>query len=338
MLFFFSLGLFLGLILYLDYRQSIVDLDEKIFSQMRLCSFDLQCPEFQIDFKRKGEIKPLFLYKNQDKLVAYFSIPSSKSYFLSISYAADKYKKKKLMLLQNSAIKFAEYLILIAIISVLFSLYALQPMKNAMETIEEFIKDLLHDFNTPMSSIILNSALLESDDKNRQKILRIEQSAQRILRLEDNLKAYLGELRTQKETFDLMTLIKQEQKCLSKIYDDISWKIDRSSLCLKTNKNAFTRIVSNILENALKYNKPHGKIFIKIDKQKKDLIISDTGIGIKNPQNIFKRFYTENERGTGIGLHIARKLCDELNISIGVTSKVGEGSSFTLGLKELTKC
>lgn len=336
-LFFISLGLFLTLIFYLNYKQKINDLDQKILSQMRLCSFDLVCPDFNIDFKEKGDKKPLFIYEVDDGLEAYFSVPTSKDYFLSITYPAKNYKAKKAKIFQEDSYKFLFFLIVVALLSLLFSFYSLYPMKKAFRTIEEFIKDILHDFNTPISSIVLNSSLLESDLKNQQKILRIQQSAQSILALEENLRAYLQELKTQKEDFDLTTLITQKQKNIQKIYPQVKWEIDSQTLKLKANKNAFSRILSNLLVNAAKYNKPEGKIITKINPKKKTLQIIDTGVGIKNPKKVFDRFYTENERGTGIGLHIVKKLCEELNIQIDVTSSKGHGSTFTLYLDTLTK-
>jgi len=337
LLFFISLGLFLTLIFYLDYKQKISDLDQKIFTQMRLCSFDLVCPKFQIDFKEKGDKKPLFLYDIDGGLEAYFSVPNSKKYFLNISYPAKNYKDKKNKIFKENIYKFLLFLALVALLSILFSFYALYPMKKAFTTIEEFIRDILHDFNTPISSIVLNSSLLESDDKNRQKVLRIQQSAQSILSLEENLRAYLQELKTQKEEFDLTTLIIQKQKSLQKIYPDIQWEIDTKTLKLKANKNAFSRILSNLLVNAAKYNKKNGKIITKINTKKKTLQIIDTGIGIKNPNKVFDRFYTENKRGTGIGLHIVKKLCEELKTEIVVTSSKDIGTTFTLYLSPLTK-
>jgi len=54
--------------------------------------------------------------------------------------------------------------------------------------------------------------------------------------------------------------------------------------------------------------------FIKIKLSNKQLSISNSSYGIKNPSRIFERFYKENERGIGIGLHIVAQLCTELNI------------------------
>jgi len=88
------------------------------------------------------------------------------------------------------------------------------------------------------------------------------------------------------------------------------------------------RILDNLLINAAKYNKENGDVQIQIKAT--TLSISDTGKGIKNANKIFDRFYKEHERGLGIGLHIVKKLCDELNIKIKVSSQVDKGTSFAL--------
>jgi signal transduction histidine kinase len=99
---------------------------------------------------------------------------------------------------------------------------------------------------------------------------------------------------------------------------------------LTCNKDAFIRILDNLLTNAAKYNKKNGSVFVTYKENV--LEIEDTGIGIKNPDKVFQRFYKEHERGIGIGLHIVKKLCDELGIRIGLTSEVGTGTSFFLKL------
>jgi signal transduction histidine kinase len=64
-------------------------------------------------------------------------------------------------------------------------------------------------------------------------------------------------------------------------------------------------------------------------------VIRDNGKGIKNTAKIFDRFYKEHERGLGIGLHIVKKLCDTMHISIYVKSTLGSGSLFTLNFQAL---
>ncbi len=336
-LFFVSLGLFLALIFYLEYRQKIADLDQKLFSRMRLCSFDLQCPDFKIDFSLKKKKQPLFLYREKDGLAAYFTLPGSKNYYMRISYPLHSYRHDVREIYYRMVVRFLALLLIVAVLSLLFSLYALHPMKKALFTIEEFIRDILHDFNTPISSIVLNSALLKKEDSDREKVERIQQSARNILMLQENLRAYLRELKSQKETFEAVALIEETLFDIRKLYPDISVKLHTEPTMLHTHKAAFKRVLVNLLTNAAKYNKPHGRIDISIDPHNKKMIIEDTGVGIKNPQKVFERFYTENARGTGIGLHIVKKLCEEMRIAVEVESIPGEGSRFILDLREVTK-
>jgi signal transduction histidine kinase len=338
LLFFISLGIFLSIIIYLDYKKQKRDFEQSVLTKMRICSFDLECPEYKINFVVQGDKKPFTLYHIDGGLGAYFPLPSSKEYFLSILYPAVKYESKLNSIRRDSIIYFFILLLIIAILSILFTFYALHPMKKAFVTIEEFIKDILHDFNTPLSSIILNSSLLEEDGKNREKIQRIKQSSHTILSLQENLREYLKEMKSQKEEFALKDIVSEKKKSLQKIYPDIDWSVkDIESFRLYTNKDAFSRIIANLLSNAAKYNKKNGVISVEGDLKRKTVTIKDSGIGIENPNRIFDRFYTENDRGLGIGLHIVKKLCDELKIGITVTSRIGVGSSFVLDLKRVTK-
>jgi signal transduction histidine kinase len=331
------MGTFLGLVFLKVYKEEVSNLDQELFAKMRFCSFDLKCSDFEIDFTPKNEKKPLFLYHDKGGIEAYFLIPNSTSYYMKLSYPKEKYQEKREEIQREVFLHFLLLLLFIGMLSLLFSFYALYPMKKALLTVEEFIKDILHDFNTPISSIILNTSLLKSDSKNREKVMRIDQSAQRILSLQENLKSYLLEIETQKEHFDVLDVIKERQKSIQKLYPHIVWEVVFPSLVVYTHKAAFERIIVNLLSNAAKYNKKNGKIKIDRGESNDVLIIEDTGVGIKNPQRVFERFYTENSRGTGIGLHIVQKLCEELKIGIKVTSSPRNGSQFILKLGLLTQ-
>jgi signal transduction histidine kinase len=87
------------------------------------------------------------------------------------------------------------------------------------------------------------------------------------------------------------------------------------------------------MSNASKYNKDEGTV--KVVLKNKLLTIEDSGVGIKNPQEIFQRYYKEGNKGIGIGLHIVQKLCEELNINIKVESSLDVGTKFTLDLTKL---
>ena len=335
LLFFISLSSLLLLFFYSDYEKRVEYLKDGIFTQMRLCSFDLQCSDFKIDFVNKEGKNPLFLYENEDGFVSYFEFFGSKDSYISIKYPLQKFEEAKMNIFRIVAIEFAKYELLVILMSLLFSFYSMGPMRKALRTIDEFIKDILHDINTPITTIALNSALLKKDEKNRQKIDKIDLSIKRILMMQDNLISYLGDMPTQIETFDLRDMILEQKEYYRSIYPSIRWQIDDRTMKLHSNKKIFLRILSNIMSNASKYNKKRGVIIVRIDPKRSMLCIEDTGVGIKNPSKIFERFYKESERGTGVGLNIVKKLCDELGIKISVESEVGVGTIFTLDLKSI---
>lgn len=99
-----------------------------------------------------------------------------------------------------------------------------------------------------------------------------------------------------------------------------------------------------IVDNAVKFSRPHGKIWITLEKQEGQLAVSirDQGVGIEEKQlpNIFEKFYKskmhQNEKGTGLGLMIARQIALRHGGDIRVESTVGEGSTFYFSFTELT--
>jgi len=72
---------------------------------------------------------------------------------------------------------------------------------------------------------------------------------------------------------------------------------------------------------------------IFLDQQ--TLMIKDSGIGMLNPSKIFERFYKEQDRGIGIGMHIVKKLCDELSIDIKIESREKNGTEIMLDLSQV---
>jgi len=322
-----------GALFFLNYQKELQSLDENIFSKMRLCSFSLQCKEFQFDFVPKKKYELYKLYKDDDTLSAYFSIPNATKNALKIYLPKKTYMQEIKSLQKSLLLDFFIVMIVIVILSILFALYALYPLRKALHVTEEFIKDILHDFNTPLSTLRLNVSMLKNETGETSKIQRIENSVQNILNLQSNLRAYLHSHTAQKETFDIDEFLQERVAALETNYVQLSFVVDAENVEVSTNKDAFSRIVDNLLSNAAKYNKKDGKVVVTF--RDKILKIQDTGKGIKNPKRVFERFYKEQDRGIGIGLHIVKKLCEELNIDISLQSEVDKGTIFTLNLKNI---
>lgn len=330
-LFFLSQTLLLGALFFLAYKKEVSTLDTTLFSKMRICSFNLECKEFKLDFVDKKEFELYKLYKNKQELSAYFSIPNSQKNALKIYLPYKQYQKQLHILQKELVFKFVIVVLVVAFLSFFFALYTLSPLRNALRVTEEFIKDILHDFNTPLSTMRLNISMLQKEFGENKKLQRVQNSVQNILNLQANLKSYLHAHKAQRELFDLDTLLQERVELLQLNYKNISFEITPTKTKLLTNKDSFVRVIDNLLSNAAKYNKTKGKVSLRVLDN--NLTVCDTGKGIKNPKRVFERFYKEQERGIGIGLHIVKKLCDEMNIALRVESEVGKGSCFFLNLK-----
>lgn len=336
LLFFTSLSMLIGTLFYINFTKEIHTLDEKLLSEMRVCSFNLKCKQFHIDFiEHKGE-ELYSLYKDKYGLSSYYPIVGSTKNIMLLHLDRQSYNKEITQLKSDNTWRFSAVLAIVFILSILFSIYALYPLRNALLLTQEFIKDILHDFNTPLATLRLNSSMLKKEIGENEKVNRIEQSVENVLSLQKHLRSYLNNHDMQKEEFELGTILKEQVYLVEKNYTDIHFSVDAKDIKLLTNKEAFTRIVSNIITNAAKYNKRNGSVNIVYEKNSKILNIIDSGKGINNPKRIFDRFYKEQDRGIGIGLHIVKKLCDELGIKISVDSRLDSSTTFSLDISKLT--
>lgn len=334
-LFFISLTLLAGMLFYFQFSKEQKKLDDTLLTEMRLCSFNLTCKKFGLDFILQDKQQLYTLQSNTNEYYSFFPISKSEEYLLKFSYTQKAYRQDLQDIKSTLIREFIFVSFIIAIFSIIFSLYALYPLRSALHLTREFVRDILHDFNTPLSTLRLNIAMLKDDIGENIKIQRIEHSIDTALSLQENLRSYLEQHAQNPELFELYSLLKSQVSQLQKLYPKIHFELEQNHLELFCNRDAFSRITDNLLTNAAKYNQKEGKVHLRIDTIQKQLIISDTGYGIKNPKKIFHRFYTEHAQGMGIGLHIVKKLCDEMGINISVYSKVKEGSRFTLSLRKL---
>jgi signal transduction histidine kinase len=111
---------------------------------------------------------------------------------------------------------------------------------------------------------------------------------------------------------------------------------------IKADIDEITRLFTNLISNAIKYNKDNGAIDIKIQSADKYILtsIKDSGIGMKpeEKQKLFHEFFrakneqTKNISGTGLGLSIVKRIVDSYAGRIEVESKYGDGTCFNVYL------
>ncbi len=215
----------------------------------------------------------------------------------------------------------------------------LKPMRDSILLLDRFIKDTTHELNTPLSAILANIEMMDTDvmvEKNRKKLTRINIAAKTVSTLYKDL-TYLT-LEQDKKNSDEEILIKNE--ILDRIeYFDILAKsknivvkhdLDNSTIIMDRRK--FVRVLDNLISNAIKYNIRGGEVEIRL--QNNTLTIMDTGIGIDEEKIpfMFDRYmrFNQNEGGFGIGLSIVQKILNEYHIQIEVQSKVSIGTKMVL--------
>jgi len=333
LVFFSLLEILLFLIFFQFYQNEILDYKQSIYKDMEVCSYTLKCPQYRVDFEVKKSTKVNILYE-KDGLYSYFRIPKSKKFNIKLSFPLEKLERDTDKIFYKLLVAFIIITFLLSIIALFFTFYSLKPIRKALKLNDEFIKDILHDFNTPITSMMLNIEMLEPNDKENPYIKRISQGVDNMVLLQKNLRYFLALSVSQNSEVDIALLAKNRLEFIQNVYPNILFTYRKKSHLVKiSNSDLLIRILDNLLANAGKYNKIKGSVELLVSENR--ISISDTGKGIKDVSRVLERYYTEQERGLGIGLHIVNKLVEELNIKMKINSTVGVGTEVILDFSQL---
>lgn len=233
----------------------------------------------------------------------------------------------------------AGYGLLSFILFLLFGLYLaklfLKPMRDSIMLLDRFIKDTTHELNTPLSAILANIEMMDKEvmiEKNIVKLNRINIAAKTVSVLYKDL-TYLTLEQEQEESNELIeikSLIYNRAEYFNILAQSkkLECDLDLEEATIYADKRKFTRVIDNLISNAIKYNKRNGTVGITLRQGK--LIIWDTGIGIGEDKIpfMFDRYlrFDDSAGGFGVGLSIVKTILDEYNISIDVKSIENEGT------------
>lgn len=236
-------------------------------------------------------------------------------------------------------------------------LYHLDKMKN------EFINIAAHELRTPTQAILAFADLLEFYPDKQEVIVRIQRNARRLNRLISDIldvtKIESQRLTLRKEVLniaDLVFSIAEEYKERLKklpITKDIEFIYlfpkEKDGFLVCADKERMTQVISNLLDNAVKFIEKTGSIYITIRKGRngeKDnkgngddeviIDIKDTGIGIHDEifPRLFTKFTTKSTTGTGLGLYISKSIIEAHGgkIDAGNNKEDEKGATFTISL------
>ncbi len=322
---FFTTLLFLnGIIFWFYFNEQKNTLHAEVFNKIKLYNYNFKDKDMTIDIVPLKNINELYnLHITKNKIFAYFDIPNSKKNSLEIIYPYKRYKNNIDKIRKKALTYFAISGIILLLLSILYSLFAIKPLKKALFLLDEFLKDIIHDLNTPISSILLNLKLLKQKPST-EAIKRIEFSVKKIGSLYENLESLIKDIPLDTADINISNLIEEKIMYYKYLYPNINFSTHIHQDHIHTSADAISRILDNLISNACKYNKENGSVSITVDKNY--LLVEDTGVGIKNPKKAFQRYYKESARGIGLGLNIVKKLVDKLNYKIEIESKLDIGT------------
>jgi len=230
-----------------------------------------------------------------------------------------------------------------------------ETINNLAETFENQDKlrkrltsDVAHELRTPLTTLQSHMEAM-IDGVWEPNIERIKSCHEEILRinrmvgdLENLEKIESDNIVLDKTEFDIAELTRNiitnfESDFVKK---NIKIMYESEEQLIMADKDKISQVIVNLLSNSLKYTEKGGKVkvYISGDKDKVQLIVKDTGIGIpkEDLQYIFERFYRADKSrnrltgGSGIGLAITKAMVEAHNGSIEVQSKLNEGTEFTI--------
>ncbi len=222
---------------------------------------------------------------------------------------------------------------------------------NAAKT--EFLSRMSHELRTPLNAILGFGQLLEMrelDSDDGDSVRHIVQAGKHLLGLIDEVldisRMEQGALRLSLEPVSVTEVVDEVVKMIRPLAEDKAVEIVDDSVgrdvYVRADRQRLKQVIVNLLMNAVKYNRDGGQVRIDHGSSERGrfrLTITDTGIGIAEEHlhrlfQPFDRLSAEGSQieGTGLGLALTRRLMTAMEGRIGVTSSLGEGSSFWIEL------
>jgi len=267
-------------------------------------------------------------------------------------YVSFPEKKKYILATISKILLLSALFILIIIIAFGGSLYQLIKQKQISEIKTDFINNMTHEFKTPIATINLaidaiknpkvivdNEKVLRYAEMIRQENKRMHAQVETVLRIS---KLEKNQLDLSKEVLDLHDIIEDAIVHVDLIITDKKGYINKHFNAklseILVSEFHFTNLITNILDNAIKYSDNPPEIDVSTENAGNNIIlkIQDKGIGMtKNVQKkIFDKFYREqtgnihNVKGHGLGLSYVKSIVEKHQGTVYVESEKGKGSTF----------
>lgn len=236
----------------------------------------------------------------------------------------------------------------------LFGVYKIKQAQDKETALsnqqKNFFLSITHELKTPIAATKLQLQTLQKQklDENTQQelITNALQETERLNMLIDNVllanRLDAGEFIFKKEKQDLGKIVPE---ILQRYYKNEIAKAElkitsQENLFSEVDVHALTSVITNLVDNAIKYSRLEKNISVELEKQKDSILlrVKDSGVGISNEdkRKVFHRFFragneeTRNSKGTGLGLYIVKYILNNHRAKIKVKDNVPKGSVFEI--------
>lgn len=233
--------------------------------------------------------------------------------------------------------------------------HALERLEQAFEMQGRFVADASHEMRTPLATMRTNLEVIQQDSNAtlsdyKEMSVTLVRTVDRLERLSNDLLLLArGELEVYKAPVNMGALLTEVVQNLMPFAKEnlvvVNMKVQEEAVVL-ADERLLGLAFGNLIDNGIRYNRSGGSVDITVFDVNNELTvqIQDTGEGIPSDEltRIFDRFYrveksrARNRGGAGLGLAICEHIIKLHGGHINVTSTLGEGSIFTIGLPSIT--
>lgn len=277
-----------------------------------------------------------------------YQVEDKRAYYV-MTLPQERYFGAKYLVVENQLSYYEVYekalLILLSIVTLIFLLSILfldrfaKPFKEVNKKLDEFIKDSIHEINTPLAIINVNVDLFSRKHGADKYMQRIKASAKVLSNIYNDMEYLIkhDKIEYERENIDVKKFLNERIEYFSEVayMKNITIQSElQEGVKISMNPKQFQRVVDNNISNAIKYSYEQNivEVNMKLNEEGECLLsFKDYGIGIEDVEKIFQRYYRESRQtgGFGIGLNIVASIIKQENIEASVESQLKKGTTFT---------
>jgi signal transduction histidine kinase len=273
---------------------------------------------------------------------AYLVVPLPERRYFDASYLVVGGELSYARIYQDVVMILFSIAALIFVLSLFFLDRFALPFQRLNQRLDRFIKDSMHEINTPLSIINVNIDLYNRANPSNKYLQRIKAATKTLATLYNDMDYLIKNERLvfESEMIDLSGYLQERCDYFAEVAALKNISIEpriSADIRIFFNPTQLQRIIDNNLSNAIKYSHEGGKIEVILERTDEGCAMRfrDEGVGIEDVERIFERYYRENKDkgGFGIGLNIVKSIIDKAGIELLIDSEYGRGSTFSYHLR-----